>query len=150
MADSSVFSRLFRLIFFVGLIVVAYTYGWPLLEQKFGRRSDPAFRCIQDLSALTDRFGSEMRHYEDRRADVQAWLELKEDLRFDLTQAKTTCRCELPSCAKGRAAWNELDQLISRFDNAMGGGSLVSDPQGHLNRIDSLLAEGRHLVDRGQ
>lgn len=150
MAESSVMSRILRYLFFLAAVVLIYTEGWPRLKEQIDNRSGEGASCLAKGSKLTDRFGREMFAYTSRRADREAWHELKEELLFAIEKARPACRCELPSCRKGRQGLSELDKLIRRFDNFIDGGEGVVDPQGRLNQVDRILREGKKLASEGQ
>lgn len=150
MAESSMISRVFRYAFFIAVAALIYTEGWPRLQEEIANRTGEGASCLAKGSDLTEKLGREIFSYTSRRADREAWHELKEEILFAIDKARPACRCELASCRKGRRALDELDKLVRRIDNFIEGGEAVVDPQGRLNHIDKTLNEGKKLAREGQ
>lgn len=139
----------FKLVLFLGIAVLAYTEGWPWLQEQLGQGQSEGARCVSQAADATSYLARRMYPYLNRRADQEGWRELKESTRDRIAAARATCRCQLPSCRKGRNALELLGDLIGRVDTSVGGGNLVANPDGHVSEIERWLEEGRALARAG-
>lgn len=147
MSDSSVVSRFLRIVFFLVLIVFAWREGWPRLQNQIsGSRNT----CLPQVQKMTDRFARQMNAFDNRRADLEAWDELRLEMEAEARVAKELCSCDRPSCRKARAATSELSKLVHSFHLFLQGGSSVVHPEARIAHIDDLLREARSLAKQGR
>ena len=147
MSDSSVVGRLLRFVFFIAILVFAWSEGWPWLQKQIAGGGSPCMASAQDI---TDDFAREMHRFADRRTDADGWKQLYVKMDTRLGIVRQQCGCDLPSCRKGRQAVNRLEKLILSFHHYIGGGSAVVNPQGVIAEIDAILKEGYALARKGE
>ena len=148
-----------RLVQLIVLGIVAYygyTVGLPWAKERFNLRSEPteedraaeeAFFCVSQGDRANDQLVSEVRQIIRPPVDQAVWSTVLIQVGGSISAAETACSCSGEACARVGEAMYELRQLLTLFDDMVGGRSQsFGNPAVRQERVDRLLNEARSLA----
>ncbi len=148
-------------IFKIGIVVVVVYFGIkqvpPLVDkisemgEGLSRKGDSVSQgqCVPAAERASEAFAVEMRNYPRPPFDLDAWEYSLERVREHTYEAESRCACGLDSCVRATEALNELDALISEFDDSLRGEGMPLNPARRQETINRLLKRAREFDRQG-
>jgi len=147
-------SRLIKIVLFIVVLAVAWTYGAPYLRQLGGggshqgadAGSGPGADCVRAAGYARDVFGDGMASLGP---PGQADLGFRSDLERAIADARSACRCRQSSCTKAEKALQVLANLSDQLGDPAKVAEVAMNSANRLEQVDDLLDGASAAAQRG-
>jgi len=150
-------SKIVKLVIIVAILYFAWTKGLPKLKSMGGSGAatsatgNSSTSCPDFAAKASEAWGSGLSRFVNPPYDVGAWQSFRSSVQSRIDEAKDSCRCSEPACAKTLEAMTSLESLIGSVDGAIrGGGPMPQDAPQQQEQIDQTIDAARELARGGK